>query len=855
MVPIVPAELPSRSEPPDWAHAQESAPNCTLVDGEGQRSRGCASRVESGRRSGGPLDRRGQRRVKEPAGPLRGVRVLDLSWGVAGPVGVLLLAELGADVVKVEPPGGDPFRAQPAYHVWNRSRRSVVIDLKSALGREAFLRLCDGADVVVETFSPGTMDRLGLSYAELSERFPRLVYCSVPAYPPGHRFADRPGWEGAVQARSGMQNEQPGWRPGPVFLHFPAPSMAACFLLATGVLSALVHREESGRGQHVQTSLYQGVLAYTTQIWQEHERSPAGYRSVMAKTYPPGVHQTSLFECADGEWIHAATMNGMTPTRTPEEILGLDPVDQRGIYADPEQRARHDARLREAYRARSREELIEAFHEAGLGAEAVTPMAEVFSHAQFVANGHGGDRRGPRARFDHTGRRAGRARRHPRRHSGRPAPSGRAQPGGPARSRVLRRRGRRAWSKPGSSRRTRRGPTERCRGARSGPVPGRAVRHHAARRPRCRSHQGGAGTRRRHAHGRHAVPRVPAGQARHRRRRQGSRGPGGRDAAGRAGGRGPPQHDEGDGGPAGGRLRGTAGPQSRARALQHVRLRRRGTALAVRRARSALPGCLRARVRVRSRGRGQPTPVSPLRHDRHGQCHGLGRRGARRPVPPASHRRGSGPLDIPAQRRGGVQLRRLPGRWGARTRPSRPRPEPDRRLPVLPVVRDPAGLDPGGGLRSRAVVPDCAGSSAGRTSSATTRWRRGSPPAPRSSPPSSSPSARAPPRPGRTTWPRPGWRPKCRSTPTTGRSRCTTPTTSGWAWSSNTRIRRWATCANSAPWSTSRRPPPGRTGRRPWWGSTPGQLMERVGYSPEEIDDLLARGIVYEPTEDYRWAQ
>ncbi len=323
----------------------------------------------------------------EPAGPLRGVRVLDLSWGVAGPVGVLLLAELGADVVKVEPPGGDPFRAQSAYHVWNRSRRSAVIDLKSASGREAFLRLCDGADVVVETFSPGTMDRLGLSYAELSERFPRLVYCSVPAYPPGHRFADRPGWEATVAARSGMQNEQPGWRPGPVFLHFPAPSMAACFLLATGVLSALVHREESGRGQHVQTSLYQGVLAYTTQIWQEVGRAPAGYRSVMAKTYPPGVHQPSLFECAGGEWIHAATMNGMTPTRTPEEILGLDPVDQRAIHADPELRARHDARLREAYRGRSRDELIEAFHEAGLGAEAVTPMAEVFSHPQFVANG------------------------------------------------------------------------------------------------------------------------------------------------------------------------------------------------------------------------------------------------------------------------------------------------------------------------------------------------------------------------------------------------------------------------------------------------------------------------------------
>jgi crotonobetainyl-CoA:carnitine CoA-transferase CaiB-like acyl-CoA transferase len=322
-----------------------------------------------------------------PKGPLHGVRVLDMSWGVAGPVGVLLLAELGADVVKVEPPGGDPFRRQPGYHVWNRSRRSVVLDLKAEDGRAVFLRLCDTADVLVETFSPDTMDRLGLSFEVLSARVPRLVFCSVPAYPPGHRFADRPGWDATVQARSGMQSEQPGWRPGPVYLHFPAPSMAACFLLAAGVLSALIARQSTGRGQHVQTSLYQGVLAYTTQIWQEHEHSPAGFRNPLAKTYPPGVHQSSLFECAGGEWIHASTMNGLSPTRTPEEILGLDPGDQREHFSDLDAPEDHEARVRAAYARRNRQELIEAFHAARLGAEPVVPMVQVFSHPQFVANG------------------------------------------------------------------------------------------------------------------------------------------------------------------------------------------------------------------------------------------------------------------------------------------------------------------------------------------------------------------------------------------------------------------------------------------------------------------------------------
>jgi crotonobetainyl-CoA:carnitine CoA-transferase CaiB-like acyl-CoA transferase len=231
------------------------------------------------------------------------------------------------------------------------------------------------------------MERLGLSFDALSERFDRLVYCSCPAYPPGHRFAGRPGWDATVQARSGMQHEQPGWRSGPVFLHFPAPSMAACFLLAAGALSALVSRQANGRGQHVQTSLYQGVLAYTTQIWQEYERAPAGFHTTLAKTYPPGVHQSSLFECAGGEWIHASTMNGLTPTRTPEEILGLDPVDLAAVHQDPDLLAHHQERLRAAYAQRSCRELVEAFHEARLGAEAVGPMADVFSHPQFVANG------------------------------------------------------------------------------------------------------------------------------------------------------------------------------------------------------------------------------------------------------------------------------------------------------------------------------------------------------------------------------------------------------------------------------------------------------------------------------------
>ena len=322
-------------------------------------------------------------------GALAGIRILDLTSGIAGPVGVLLLAEQGADVIKVEPPGGDPGRSQPGAPVWHRSRRSIALDLSLESDRTLFERFVGATDVVVH--SPGAYDAteleaFGLGADALCELNPRLVHCSIPAYPPGHRAEGRAGDDALVQARAGIQWEQPGWRSGPIHLPFPAPSMAAAFLTASAVLAALIARERTGRGQAVTTSLYQGALAFTTQIWQEHERADPSVRAIMAKTYPPGIHQSTIHECAGGEWIHAATMNGGTPTSTLEEILGLDPVDQMALYTDPEAAAAHRAKLQAAFRERDRDELVAAMHAAGLGAEAIVPTEESFAHPQLIAN-------------------------------------------------------------------------------------------------------------------------------------------------------------------------------------------------------------------------------------------------------------------------------------------------------------------------------------------------------------------------------------------------------------------------------------------------------------------------------------
>ena len=154
---------------------------------------------------------------------LERIRILDLTGGIAGPLGVLQLAEHGADVIKVEPPGGNRDRQLPGGLVYDRSRRSVTLDLKSTRGREIFSELCDGADVLVEAFAARTMAGLGLGYDDLAGRCPRLVYCSVPAWPTGTRYDDRPGYEALVHARTGRHWETTAFRPGPIFLHTPSP--------------------------------------------------------------------------------------------------------------------------------------------------------------------------------------------------------------------------------------------------------------------------------------------------------------------------------------------------------------------------------------------------------------------------------------------------------------------------------------------------------------------------------------------------------------------------------------------------------------------------------------------------------
>src|SRR5215470_6416026 len=298
---------------------------------------------------------------------LDGIRILDLSGGIAGPLGVLQLAEHGADVIKVEPPGGHAYRGSPASRVYNRSRRSVTLDLKDPDGAALFRELCATADVLVEAFAHGTMARLGLDYASLRDDFPRLVYCSVPAWPSGSRHENRPGYEALVHARTGQHRENQSFRPGPVFLYSPVASFGAMFLVPVGIMSALVARERTGRGQHVEVSLLQGVMSLTTQNWNWTDQG----QFLLDKSYP-SIHQRSIYECADGAWIH-----GMEEEVSFSELFSMP----------PEELAEYEAKRRAAFLARDRDELVTEFRAAGYNAEPILPPHERFDHPQLQATG------------------------------------------------------------------------------------------------------------------------------------------------------------------------------------------------------------------------------------------------------------------------------------------------------------------------------------------------------------------------------------------------------------------------------------------------------------------------------------
>ncbi len=190
------------------------------------------------------------------AAPLAGFRVVDVSGYIAGPYGGAFLADLGADVIKVEGPDGDGLRGlHGGFLTWNRGKRGVCLDLRTTVGRDAYLRLVATADAIIENMRPGVADRLGVGYDAVRAVNPRIVYCYVSAYGSTGPYRHKPGVDPLMQARSGIERAQGGLEGPPVFLMPPVTDNTAAMLNATAVLFALHERERTGAGQLVECSL------------------------------------------------------------------------------------------------------------------------------------------------------------------------------------------------------------------------------------------------------------------------------------------------------------------------------------------------------------------------------------------------------------------------------------------------------------------------------------------------------------------------------------------------------------------------------------------------------------------------
>lgn len=201
---------------------------------------------------------------------LSGIRVLELASFIAGPYCAMMLADQGADVIKVERPGtGDENRTEPPFingesapfMLWNRNKRSVALDLKSSGDREKLLALVDESDVLIENFRTGAMERLGLDYETLSRRNPRLIYASISGYGRTGEMATKGGFDLVLQGFTGLMALTGGEKEGPHRLPIPVCDIAAGLYLTIGVLTALQARALTGRGQKVETSLFEAGLS------------------------------------------------------------------------------------------------------------------------------------------------------------------------------------------------------------------------------------------------------------------------------------------------------------------------------------------------------------------------------------------------------------------------------------------------------------------------------------------------------------------------------------------------------------------------------------------------------------------
>jgi crotonobetainyl-CoA:carnitine CoA-transferase CaiB-like acyl-CoA transferase len=335
---------------------------------------------------------------------LAGLTVVDLSPTRVGAQMSQLFADHGADVVWVEPPGGGPLRREPAFPFWARGKRSVALDLRDDAGREGVRELAASADVLIETFRPGVMDRLGLGYDDLARVNPRLVYASVTGFGRQGPYANVKGYEGIVQAKLGsfasFRKITRGARPP--FVTAAYASFAASHTTLHGVLAALIERERSGVGQQVEGNLVQGFTSLDSWNWfvyLVHQRWPEAFLAndlYDADGTPAGVFPFLLMVAMtrDGRWLQFAQVAPrlfLALMRALELEHLLDDPEWKGIpmLDDADKRRELWATMQQRANAKTLGEWEAIFAaDPDVYAELFRSGPEVLDHPQLVHDGH-----------------------------------------------------------------------------------------------------------------------------------------------------------------------------------------------------------------------------------------------------------------------------------------------------------------------------------------------------------------------------------------------------------------------------------------------------------------------------------
>ena len=324
--------------------------------------------------------------------PLEGVKVLDLTRALSGPFCTMILGDLGADVIKVEPIDGDmmrqwgPFdRTESVYYLTgNRNKRAIAIDFRSSEGIELIKEFAKECDVVVENFKPGSMDAMGLNYEKLAEINPRLIYMSITGFGRDGPNSDQPGFDQIAQGYSGLMSVTGSPESGPLRVGVAIGDQTTGMWAAIGVLSALAQREKTGVGHRIDTSLMAslvGLLSVQGQRYLSLGETPG-----LAGNNHPVVSPCGVFQTKDGPLNIAANTPNMWITLC--NILDLNELVADERFIDNASRAVNRDELKQLIEKQlstfDRQHWTHLFNKSGVPAGPINNLAEVFSDAQVL---------------------------------------------------------------------------------------------------------------------------------------------------------------------------------------------------------------------------------------------------------------------------------------------------------------------------------------------------------------------------------------------------------------------------------------------------------------------------------------